>query len=192
MARRARVPRGYSAWAAWPRPRGGTELGSDASAAMAGGNAAAGGSKVSGEQRGGKGGAEPSCRPPRAGLSLCPQPRPASAGMEPMVRRDCRLRKSAGAVYGFQGCNATPPSSPWRDIPPPPAPYAACALTQGVTPAIVICCVTRQDTEPGRRRHKAKPCMGLMCGENTVAEQGAGQPEGEKSHLCQDQVVSWP
>lgn len=102
---------------------------------------------------------------PPAGLSPCPQPRPASSGMEPMVRRDCRLRKSAGAVYGFQGCNANPPSSPWRDIPPPPAPYAACALMQGLTPAIVICCVTHQDREPGRRTHKAKPCTGLMCRE---------------------------
>lgn len=39
---------------------------------------------------------------------------------------------TAPSERSFQGCNAKPPSSPCRDIHTPPAPYAACALTQEV------------------------------------------------------------
>ena len=165
MAGRARVPQGYSAWAARPRPRGIPEPGSDAWAALAamagclaGGTRQLTAAKFRGSSR--EGGVEPSRRPPvRAG--------PASPGASP-TRRDgarrwdgadgsaglptreiCRSCLQLSAAGAFRAVTQTPPSSPHT----PPAPYAACALTQRVgLGRCHLLCHTQQDMKPGRGR----------------------------------------
>lgn len=115
---------------------------------------------------------------PPSGLALRPRVLPEGAGTEPIAAAGLPTQE---ICWSFQGCNAKPPSSPWRDIHTPPAPYAACALTQGLgTGSCHLLCHT-----PG---HKARERQGEACtkqnpgwdrctGKNTVAHQGARQPE---------------
>lgn len=60
---------------------------------------------------------------------------------------------TARSEPSFQGCNAKPPLSLCRDIHTPPAPYAACALTQEVgTGSCHLLCHRAGHEKPGRGR----------------------------------------
>lgn len=114
------------------------------------GKAAAGGSEVLGEQQGGRrrrsllqtpsGLASRSRRVPgalpersRRVPGSFPERRDGGAGSGGIADSgNLPELFTAPSERSFQGCNAKPPSSPCRDIHTPPAPYAACALTQEV------------------------------------------------------------
>lgn len=154
-------------WAARPCPRGVPKAGSAAQAAMAGLPAGEG---SSGWQRsfGGAEGREEEEKPPADPVRAGPAS-PEGPGALPVRSR--RAGTEALALVGiadsgnlpelftarsepsFQGCNAKPPLSLCRDIHTPPAPYAACALTQEVgTGSCHLLCHRAGHKKPGRGR----------------------------------------
>lgn len=102
---------------------------------------------------------------------------------------------TAPSDWSSQSCNATPPSSLWRDIHTPPAPYAACALTQGVGTG---CChlLCHVPGHGARERQKAQPRLGPTHRANAVVKQGLGSLKELKATCartwwCLGHAVEW-